>query len=134
MLTTHFRRCDESGEIDEIASLLSDDVVFHSPTMNVPLVGRSVVVDVLHSVHEIFCDFRYTDELSSTGSGALFFTTRIGREQARGLDYLRMRHDGLIASFHVYIAPLPAVAALSQAMFPRLLRRGVLPTTERLIR
>jgi hypothetical protein len=127
MATARFRRYVESGEIDDIAGLLAEDVVFRSPTMDVPLVGRSAVIDVLHAVHEIFRDFRYTDALQSDDSGALFFSTRIGREEARGLDYLRLREDGLISQFHVYIAPLPAVATLSQAMFPRLLRRGILP-------
>ena len=127
MHAVDFRRCVESGDLDGIGHLLSDDVVFRSPTMEVPFTGKAAVLAVLHSVHEIFREFRYTDELVSTNTTALFFVARIGRESARGLDYLCMGADGLIAQFHVYIAPLPAVAALSQAMFPRLLRRGVLP-------
>ena len=62
MHAVDFRRCVESGDLDGIGHLLSDDVVFRSPTMEVPFTGKAAVLAVLHSVHEIFREFRYTDE------------------------------------------------------------------------
>ncbi|HEV8153720.1 MAG TPA: nuclear transport factor 2 family protein, partial [Solirubrobacteraceae bacterium] len=91
----------------------------HSPVSFRPFVGRDAAAHVLGAVLETFEDFHYVDELEGDGTHALIFRARIGERQVHGLDHLELDGDGRIAVFTVMVRPLSAVAALAEAMGPK---------------
>jgi hypothetical protein len=119
-MDTHpFRAAVEAGDLDAMVAQLSEDVEFHSPVSFRPFVGREAVERVLAAVLDTFEDFRYVDELEGDGTHALIFRTRVGDRQVHGLDHLELDGDGRIAVFTVMVRPLSAVAALAEAMGPK---------------
>jgi hypothetical protein len=119
-MDTHpFRAAVEARDLDAMVAQLSEDVEFHSPVSFRPFVGRETAARVLEAVLGTFEDFRYVDELEGDGTHALIFRARIGERQVHGLDHLELDGDGQIAVFTVMVRPLSAVAALAEAMGPK---------------
>ena len=114
-----FRSAVEARDLDAMVEQLAEDVEFHSPVSFRPFVGRDAAARVLGAVLETFEDFRYVDELEGDGTHALIFRARIGERQVHGLDHLELDGDGRIAVFTVMVRPLSAVAALAEAMGPK---------------
>ena len=102
-----------------MSSLLSPDVVFHSPVAFTPFRGRADVIEVLGHVMAVFEDFTYVDELAGEGTHALVFSANVAGRRVQGLDHLRLDENGLIAEFTVMIRPLSGVIAMAEAMGPR---------------
>ena len=119
MKSDRFRAAAESKVFSAIDELFSDDVVFRSPVVFKPYEGREAVMGLLSLVAQVFEDFRYVDELEGDGTHALIFRARIGERQVHGLDHLELDGDGRIAVFTVMVRPLSAVAALAEAMGPK---------------
>ncbi len=119
MQTHAFRTAVEARDLDAMVDQLSEDVEFHSPVSFRPFVGREAVSRVLEAVLDTFEDFRYVDELEGDGTHALSFRARVGDRQVHGLDHLELDGDGRIAVFTVMVRPLSAVAALAEAMGPK---------------
>ena len=61
-----FRTAVEAGDMDAGTALLADDVTFRSPAVFTPYQGREAVSHILRTVFEVFEDFRYTDEATSS--------------------------------------------------------------------
>ena len=118
-MTHPVRAAIEAGDIDALAALLSDDVVFNSPVAFHPFVGRATVAEVLANVLEVFTDFVYVDELEGDGTHGLVFTAGVGGRAVQGLDHLRFDDAGLVSEFTVMVRPLSGVIALAEAMGPR---------------
>jgi hypothetical protein len=119
METHPFRLAVEARDLDAMVATLADDVEFHSPVSFRPFVGREAASQVLAAVVDTFEDFRYVDELEGDGTHGLIFRARVGERQVHGLDHLELDGDGLIAVFTVMVRPLSAVAALAEAMGPK---------------
>ena len=58
-----------------LASLLADDVVFHSPVVHTPQVGKAVTQQYLSAAFRVFFDesFHYVRELTGTRDAVLDF-------------------------------------------------------------
>ena len=119
METHPFRAAVEARDLDAMVAQLSEDVEFHSPVSFRPFVGRETAGRVLEAVLDTFEDFRYVDELEGDGTHALIFRARIGERQVHGLDHLELDGDGRIVVFTVMVRPLSALAALAEAMGPK---------------
>ncbi|MEU8814563.1 nuclear transport factor 2 family protein [Actinoplanes sp. NPDC048796] len=117
-----FRAAVESGDIAAAIALLDDDVVFHSPVVHKPYVGRTAVAEILRAVVQVFEDFRYTREISTPGAldHALVFSARIGDRELEGCDFIHQTPDGRIAELTVMVRPLSATLALAESMKARL--------------
>lgn len=124
---THYRRCVEEEDLDALLPVLNENVVFSSPTVTFPFVGASTFIEVLRSLQEIFKDFRFTHEAHGGESHVLLFDVTIGPDRARGVDFVVFDSQGRISELRVYLAPLTALVGVAQAVYPRLLRKGVLP-------
>lgn len=113
-----FRSAVEARDIDGLAALFSDDVVFRSPVVHAPYQGRDQAMALLRAVAEVFEDFRYTREIGAPGASdhALVFRARVGDREVEGCDFIHLGEDGLIDELYVMIRPLTGVLALAEAM------------------
>jgi ketosteroid isomerase-like protein len=113
-----FRAAVESGDLDALVALLSDDVEFRSPVVFRPYRGRAAVGQLLAAVSRVFEDFSYTREIGAPESRdhALVFRARIGDKQVEGCDFLHTDESGSIDELVVMVRPLSASLALADAM------------------
>ena len=113
-----FRAAIEARDIDALADVFADDIVFRSPIVFAPYQGKEAVLGLLTLVARVFEDFHYTHELSSDDghSHALVFQTRVGDRQLEGCDFLQLNTDGLVDEMFVMVRPLSAAHALAEAM------------------
>ena len=118
-MTHPVRAAIEAGDIDALAALFADDIVFNSPVAFRPYTGRETVREVLANVLEVFTDFVYVDELAGEGTHALVFSAGVSGRAVLGLDHLRFDADGLVSEFTVMVRPLSGLIALAEAMGPR---------------
>lgn len=118
-MTHPVRAAIEARDIDALAALFADDIVFNSPVAFHPFTGRAVVAEVLSNVLEVFSDFHYVDELVGEGTHGLVFRARVGERAVEGLDHLRFDEAGLVSEFTVMVRPLSGLIALAEAMGPR---------------
>jgi len=101
-----------------LAALLADDVVFHSPVMHTPLVGKAVTLQYLQAAIAVFYNpgFRYVREIIGATDAALEFEVTLGGIFVNGVDLIRWNADGHIVDFKVMIRPLKAVQLIHQQM------------------
>jgi ketosteroid isomerase-like protein len=117
-----FRAAVEARDIDAAVALTSQDVVFLSPVVFKPYVGREALAVILHAVVQVFEDFRYVREIGADGAAdhALVFEAHIGGRQLEGCDFVHTREDGLIDALTVMVRPLSGTMALAEEMRARL--------------
>jgi hypothetical protein len=85
-----FRHAIESGDIEAAIATLAADVVFQSPVVFKPYVGRDAVGMILRLVATVFEDFHYVSELHAGEETALVFRARVGDKALEGVDWLRV--------------------------------------------
>jgi hypothetical protein len=113
------RAAIEAHDLDALAALFADDIVFHSPVAFHPFAGRATVREVLENVMEVFDGFHYVDELAGPGTHGLVFRAKVGERDVEGLDHLRFDAEGRVSEFTVMVRPLSGLVALAEAMGPR---------------
>lgn len=113
-----FRKAVENGDLDAVAALLADDVVFTSPVAFKPYPGKAITAAILRGVLRVFEDFTYIREIANPDGRdhAFVFTATIAGKQIQGCDFLHFDDDGKIDEFTVMVRPLSAAQALSEAM------------------
>jgi hypothetical protein len=124
MKSDRFRAAAEGKDFSAIDDLFTDDVVFRSPVVFKPYEGRRAVAMLLGAVVHVFEDFRYTDQLETGDSAALFFSARVGERELDGIDYLHFDSDGRVDRMAVYVRPMSGVNALAEAMQKKLEEAG----------
>ena len=117
-----FRSAIESKDVEALAGLMADDVVFRSPIVFKPYEGRAAVEMILRAVMQVFEDFRYEREIGAEGAAdhALVFRARVGDRQVEGADFLHTREDGRIDALVVMVRPLSGATPLAEAMRAKL--------------
>ena len=113
-----FRTAIEARDLDGLAALFTDDIVFRSPVVHAPYRGRDQVKALLHAVAQVFEDFRYTREIGAPGArdSALVFQARVGDRDVEGCDFIHVDDDGLIDELYVMVRPATGLMALAEAM------------------
>jgi hypothetical protein len=113
-----FRQAVESWDIDQVLSLMTEDVEFRSPVVHKPYRGREAVGVILRAVARVFEDFKYDREIGAEGAPdhALVFRARVGNRELEGCDFVHVDADGLIDEFFVMVRPLSGAMALAEAM------------------
>ena len=101
-----------------LAALLADDVVFHSPVVHTPQVGKAVTQQYLAAAFHVFFDasFRYVRELTGPHDAVLEFQVTIDGIAVNGVDMLRWNDEGQITEFKVMVRPLKAINLIHQKM------------------
>jgi hypothetical protein len=115
-----FRRAVEARDLEAIVATLSPDVVFHSPVVHRPIVGRANVTSLLEAVVATFHEFRYTQEFHDGPRSALVFEARVGDRSLQGVDLLEHDEHGRIERLTVMVRPLSGLTALGDAVRTRL--------------
>jgi hypothetical protein len=116
-----FRAAVEAKDIDGVLACLHEEVVFRSPIVFKPYVGRDALAPLLRAVAELLEDFRYTREIASDGGDrALVFQARVGDRDVEGCDFIHIGAQGLIEEFFVMVRPLSGALALAEAVARRL--------------
>lgn len=107
-----------SRDAKGLPALLADDVVFHSPVVHTPQVGKPVTVQYLSAAFQVFFDdsFRYVREVVGARDAVLEFEVDIDGIRVNGVDMLKWNDDGLIVDFKVLIRPLKAINLIHQKM------------------
>ena len=119
-LTGSFRAAVESGDPAQISAALSPDVVFRSPAVHAPYVGRDTVQVVLAAVVQVFEDFHYVSHLVSGEDEVLRFNARVGGRDVDGVDLVTYDDEGQVTELSVMIRPLSALNAVRDAMAAQL--------------
>ena len=99
-------------------SLLADQVVFHSPVVHAPQVGKAITTQYLSAAFRVFFNesFRYVREIEGPRDAVLEFNVEIDGISVNGVDMLQWDDDGRIVDFKVMIRPLKAINLIHQKM------------------
>jgi hypothetical protein len=118
-------RGEATGVLDE---LLDDDVVFHSPIVYTPQVGKAITTLYLQAALVTLpgeagvrsgptgSGFRYTKEVVGGDTAMLEFETTVQGKYVNGVDIIRCNDEGRIVEFRVMIRPLQAVNLVHEQM------------------
>jgi hypothetical protein len=101
-----------------LAPLLADGVVFHSPVVHTPQVGKAVTEHYLSAAFHVFFNesFHYIRELTGPNDAVLEFQVDIDGIAVNGVDMLKWNDEGQITEFKVMIRPLKAINLIHQKM------------------
>ena len=101
-----------------LSSLLADDVVFYSPVVHTPQLGKAITLQYLSAAFRVFFNdsFRYVRELTGPRDAALEFLVEIEGISVNGIDMIKWDDEGKIVEFKVLIRPLKAINLIHQKM------------------
>lgn len=101
-----------------IDALLADEVVFHSPVVHSPQVGRALTRMYLGAAMQVLANptFRYVREVVGSHDAVLEFEVDVDGIVVNGVDMLRWNDAGLMTDFKVMVRPLKAITLLHQKM------------------
>lgn len=108
----------KSGDVSGLDALLADSVVFHSPIVNTPKVGKAIALDYLSAVLQLSFDksFRYVKEAINGQVAFLEFQVEIDGLTVNGVDILSWDNDGRIVDVNVMVRPLKAINLVGEKM------------------
>jgi hypothetical protein len=108
----------KSRDANGLASLLADDVVFHSPVVHTPQAGKAVTIQYLSAAFHVFFNesFKYVREVTGPSDAVLEFQVDIDGISVNGVDMLKWDGEGRIVEFKVLIRPLKAINLIHQKM------------------
>jgi SnoaL-like domain len=105
-----------------LEGLLADDVVFQSPVVHTPQVGKAIALKYLSAAARTLNNdsFRYINEWYGGASAVLEFETTVDGILINGVDLIAWNADGKISRFKVMVRPLKAIQLLHQLMMQAL--------------
>ncbi|WP_411288921.1 nuclear transport factor 2 family protein [Phenylobacterium sp.] len=110
-----YMRADDPALLD---ALLAEDVVFESPVVHTPQVGKALTTGYLRAAAQVLGNpsFRYLNEWCAERSAILEFACEIDGISINGVDMIFWGEDGRITRFKVMVRPLKAINLLHQMM------------------
>ena len=108
----------EGRNASGLDSLLSDRVVFHSPVVHTPQIGKVITTHYLTAAFRVFFNesFRYVREITNSRDAVLEFQVEIDGISVNGVDMIKWDDEGKIVEFKVMIRPLKAINLIHQKM------------------
>ncbi|MBX3242967.1 MAG: nuclear transport factor 2 family protein [Acidobacteria bacterium] len=105
-------------DASSLSDLLEDGVVFYSPVVHTPQVGKAITTMYLSAAIHVFGNdsFRYVREVISESDAVLEFETEIDSIIVNGVDIIKWNADGKIVEFKVMLRPLKAVNLIHEKM------------------
>lgn len=102
-------------KLDEI---LSNDVVFYSPVVHTPQIGKVITKQYLTAAFYVLFNssFKYVREVVNENNAVLEFTVEIDGILVNGVDMITWDKDEKIIEFKVMIRPLKAINLIHQKM------------------
>src|SRR5512144_1930341 len=86
----------ESKDARGLDSLLAENVVFHSPVVHTPQVGKAITIQYLSTAFQVFFNesFKYVREMAGPADAALEFQVQIEGISVNGVDMLKWNDEG----------------------------------------
>ena len=105
-----------------LKDLLDETVVFHSPVVHTPQVGKEITLKYLTAAFYVLYNdsFTYVREIINHHHAALEFTVEIDGIFINGIDLITWNEHDKITDFKVMIRPLQAVNLIHQKMSMKL--------------
>lgn len=99
-------------------ALLDDEVVFHSPVVHTPQVGKAVTMMYLTAALQVLANdtFTYVREVVGPRDAVLEFRVEVDGIVVNGVDMIRWNDAGRIVDFKVMVRPLKAINLLHAQM------------------
>ncbi|MFA5321519.1 MAG: nuclear transport factor 2 family protein [Smithella sp.] len=115
---TEWHKLMETKDSAGLDDLLADNVVFHSPVVHMPQVGKPITKLYLTAALFVFNNghFKYLREVISGNNAVLEFSTEIEGIYINGVDMITWGEDGRITDFKVMIRPLKAINMIHKMM------------------
>ena len=115
----------KSRDTAALKDLLAEDVVFVSPVVHTPQVGRPITMAYLHAAMQVLNNdsFHYLNQWFGPESAVLEFECVVEGITVNGIDMIHWNADGRIDHFKVMVRPLKAMNKLHE-MMGRELQRG----------
>ena len=112
------RTRDASG----LADLLANDIVFFSPVVHTPQIGKTITTMYLTAALHVFGNdsFRYIREVVGENDAVLEFETEIDGIIVNGVDMIKWNADSQIIEFKVMVRPLKGINVIHEKMAARL--------------
>lgn len=127
----HWHRVMAAGNVpSELADILADGAVFHSPVVHTPQVGKAKVIAYLAAAGQVFgapgghTNFRYVRELVDGHEACLEFVAEIDGITVNGIDLIAFDANWKIRDFKVMVRPLKAINKLWELMAKQLEAAG----------
>jgi len=107
-----------SRDVKGLGALLADGVVFHSPVVHAPQVGKAITTQYLSAAFHVFFNetFKYVREVTDKHNAVLEFLVEIDGITVNGVDMLKWNDEGQLIEFKVLIRPLKAINLIHQKM------------------
>jgi hypothetical protein len=104
-------------------SLLADTIVFHSPIVHTPQVGKEIATKYLTAAFHVLVNesFQYVREVASSHDAVLEFQVEIEGVTVNGVDMIKWDDEGKIVEFKVMLRPIKAINLIHQKMAAMLL-------------
>ncbi len=115
----HWHQIIQAGEPDQLNDLLAAEVVFHSPVLHTPQVGKPLVKMYLTAAFHVLLPnkFTYLREVHDGNHAVLEFQAEIDGLIINGVDMIECNDQGQITDFKVMLRPLKALTLVQQKMF-----------------
>ncbi len=99
-------------------ALLSDQVIFHSPVVHTPQMGKAITTQYLKAALKVFFNetFRYVRKVEGVHDAVLEFQVEIDGIVVNGVDMITWNEEGKIIDFKVMLRPLKAINLIHQKM------------------
>jgi hypothetical protein len=111
-------------DLSGLDDLLADEVIFQSPAVHTPQVGKAVTRRYLEAAQHVLMNdsFRYVGKWFGETSAVLEFETAIDGLQLNGVDMIHWDESDRIVRFKVMVRPFKALQALIPLMAKQLER------------
>jgi hypothetical protein len=122
---TRWHQLVAARNLSDLDDLLADEVIFQSPAVHTPQVGKAVTRRYLEAaLHVLMNDsFRYIGEWFGESSAILEFEAVIDGMQLNGVDMIHWDESDRIVRFKVMVRPFKALQTLMPLMAKELERR-----------
>ena len=119
------RVLDAGNQPGDLAAIIREDAVFHSPVVHTPQEGRAKVVSYLAAAGVVLNTdkFRYVREFSGGANALLEFVTELDGIHINGVDIIAFDDEGMIKDFKVMVRPLKAINKVWELMGAQLQRQ-----------
>ncbi|MEI8084226.1 MAG: nuclear transport factor 2 family protein [Actinomycetes bacterium] len=108
----------DSRDPQLLAEVLADTVVFRSPIVHTPQVGKELTTLYLTGAMVVLGNdtFTYVREIADGATAVLEFTSQIDGITVNGVDMIEFDADGRIVDFKVMLRPMKAITLVGQKM------------------
>ncbi|AZQ85966.1 nuclear transport factor 2 family protein [Colwellia sp. Arc7-635] len=108
----------ENKAVDQVSTLLADDVTLFSPVIHTPIQGKQMVSMYLTAAFHTFLNgtFNYDREFNGDHSAVLEFSLNMHNIDINGIDMITWNEQGKITEFKVMIRPYKALNMINDQM------------------